>query len=202
VTIPLARLGYDMIGIDISSYMLAQAREKAFEADADILFLEQDIRELDLYGTIDAAVCVCDGMNYLLCEEDLNRVFKRVSLFLNGGGLFIFDMNTEYKFKEVNGEKTFADSTDGAAYIWKNSYNAETRVNEYSVTFHVKDPSGNVESFSETHRQKAYPAETVTDLLKNTGFNILSISDSYSENPPSAESERLTFVSIKQQNIP
>jgi len=190
ITIPLAKMGYDMIGVDISADMLAQAQAKA--DGLRILFLAQDMRNLDLYGTVDAAICVCDGMNYILSEAELEAVFKRVRMFLNPGGVFIFDMNTEYKFKEILGDKSFTAETDGAAYEWDNYFDADKWLNEYRVTF----ASDDCESFIEVHYQRAYPVDMVSNLLKKAGFDKVKVCDGYSDNAPRHECIRVVFIAL------
>ena len=187
ITIPLARLGYDMIGVDMSTDMLAQAQAKA--DGLPILFLAQDMRELDLYGTVDAALCVCDGMNYILSPEELLGVFSRVRMFLNPGGVFIFDINTEYKFKEMLADKSFVADNDGAAYEWDNHYCPDTGINEYRVTFLAGE-----ETFMEVHRQRAYPVDVICDLLKEAGFDRVDTRDGYSDNAPTDKSPRVVFI--------
>ena len=188
ITLQLAQMGYDMIGVDISADMLAQAQAKICKER--ILFLQQDMKELDLYGTIDAAVCTCDGLNYLLDEADLAAVFSRVKLFLNPGGVFIFDMNTEYKFQSFLGNKIFAANVSGAEYEWKNIYNADTGINEYQVIFIPE----NGEAFTEVHYQRAYPSQIICNLLREAGFNTIEMHDDYSDNSPKDTSIRVVYI--------
>jgi ubiquinone/menaquinone biosynthesis C-methylase UbiE len=193
MTVLLAKKGFDMIGIDRSADMLAEARNKAAQTDLPILFLMQDVRRLDLFGTIDAAVSVCDGFNYLLSEAELFAAFSRCALFLNPGGILIFDMNTEYKFKEVLRDDTFTDERDGSSYVWKNYYDENARINEYNVF--VMTAGGS--SFSETHLQRAYPTETVMRLLTDAGFAGVRVNDAYTPDPPKPDSVRLSFIARK-----
>ena len=188
ITIPLAQMGYDMIGVDKSVDMLAQAQAKA--TGHKILFLAQDMRELDLYGTVDAAICVCDGINYILSEAELVAIFKRVRMFLNPGGVFIFDMNTEYKFKEVLGGKIFTAKVDDAEYEWDNHFDSDTGVNEYRVTF----MSTTGESFVEVHHQRAYPIDVICDLLRSAGFESVDMRNGYGDDAPGRESIRVVYV--------
>ena len=193
MTVLLAQKGYDMIGVDMSTDMLATAQQKSFEAGYNILFLAQDMRKLDLYGTIDAAVCVCDGINYILEQNELSAVFKRVRLFLNPSGVFIFDMNTEYKFKELLGRRSFeSKSKSGTRYELDNNYDEHTRINEYHVLFYPQGKAA--EPFMEIHRQRAYAIDDVLQMLTNTGFSKVSVSHEYTNEPPRPDSERVTFV--------
>ena len=196
ITLRLAALGYDMIGVDISQDMLMHAQEKSFDAGKRILWLAQDMRKLDLYGTVDAAICACDGLNYLLTDADLQETLQRVRLFMNPGGVFIFDMNTEYKFRELMGNGAFGGETKDAAYQWDNHYDPAPRINTYSVTFQINNPqkNGEPELFTELHRQRAYDPDDVHNYLLSTGFASVAMYDSYANAPLSPTSARATFV--------
>jgi ubiquinone/menaquinone biosynthesis C-methylase UbiE len=195
MTLLLANMGFDMIGVDLSIDMLAKARQKADEAKRNILFLAQDMRKLDLFGTVDAVVSVCDGINYILQPEELNAVFKGVKTFLNPGGVFIFDMNTEFKFKELLGSRIFeAKAESGAAYEWENFYDESTKINEYRVLFFKHENAGESDSFEEIHKQRAYSTEDVKRRLKVAGFINVTVRHFYSHEPPRYDSPRLTYI--------
>ena len=185
----MSQKGYDIIGVDASEDMLSEAYSKNY--DRLPLFLKQDMRTLDLYGTIDAAYSSCDGMNYLLTEDDFLQTLKRVALFLNPGGIFVFDLKTEYKYKSL-GNGTYQDSVEDASYIWKNNYNPTTCINEYKVHFFVGK-----QDFLETHLQRAYSEEVVKSLVKKAGMQLLNITDGYTNNPAKKDSERITFTLSK-----
>ena len=125
----LAEKGYDMIGVDNSVDMLEIAMEKKEEEEQDILYLLQDMREFELYGTVRAAVSVCDSMNYIIEEEDLLEVFRLVNNYLDPGGIFIFDLNTEYKYEKILGDTTIAEDREDASFIWDNYYDPEEKIN-------------------------------------------------------------------------
>ncbi len=127
--------GIDVIGIDGSEEMLMIAREHAMEEGREILYLLQDMSAFELYGTVDMIYSACDSLNYLLEEDKVRSTFKWVNNYLEKGGLFVFDMNLPYKYKEVLGDKVFAEQTEDAAYIWENYYDEKTSVNEFAVTF-------------------------------------------------------------------
>lgn len=193
----LAEDGYDMIGVDMSMEMLEYAREKCPE---EVLLLQQDMRELELYGTAAAMVCICDGMNYLVETEDLRQVFERVRLFLDAGGVFIFDMKTAYFYETQLGSQTLTDNRDNATLIWDNVYHADTGINEYILTIYrlvdaVKDLFERVEEY---HVQRAYPLEEVKKLLVRTGFTLEAVYEAFTENPPDRNSERMYFVAKKE----
>ena len=108
ITLRLAERGYDMIAVDLSAEMLSEAEKKAEEKNINALFLMQDMREFELYGTVSSVLCLCDSLNYITEDEDMQDVFDLVNNYLDPGGLFIFDLNTEYKFREIYGQNTFS----------------------------------------------------------------------------------------------
>ncbi|MDD6182443.1 MAG: class I SAM-dependent methyltransferase, partial [Lachnospiraceae bacterium] len=132
----LADAGYDMIGVDMSEDMLAIA---SMENPQQILYLCQDMRELELYGTVAAVVSVCDSMNYLLEEDDLLEVFQRVNEYLEPGGVFLFDLNTIYKYETLLGETTICENRPEGSFIWENYYDAEEQINEYDLTLFIQE---------------------------------------------------------------
>ena len=131
----LASSGYDMIGVDNAEEMLEIAMEKKVESGHDILYLLQDMREFELYGTVRAVISACDSVNYITDDEDLTEVFRLVNNYLDPEGLFVFDFNTEYKYREILGEQTIAEDREECSFIWDNYYDEDERINEYELTF-------------------------------------------------------------------
>ncbi len=169
---------YDMIGIDISPEMLSFAREKNEKEKTNVLYLDQDMCEFELYGTVDSIYCLCDGINYLTEEEDVIEVFKLCNNYLNPKGLLIFDLNTEYKFKEVYGDKVFADNTDAGSYIWINEYVEEEKINVYDVNFFVLDEKSSMyEKFDEYHEERAYSLEEIKKMLVKANLEFVQACD-------------------------
>lgn len=144
ITRRLFDLGYDMIGIDYSDEMLEIAREYEYDRSIDsddqgrILYLQQDMRSFELYGTVSAVVSICDSMNYITSEDELLTVFQLVNNYLDPGGLFIFDMNTEHKYKDLLADNTIAENREDCSFIWENYYDEDNKINEYNVTIFVK----------------------------------------------------------------
>ena len=130
----LAKKGYDMIGVDLSEEMLEIALEHEMEEPQQILYLQQDMREFELYGTVRAIVSICDSMNYLEDHEDLVQVLKLANNYLDPKGVFIFDMNTVYKYREQLGEQTIAENREESSFIWENYFDEAEMVNEYDLT--------------------------------------------------------------------
>ena len=174
----LAGAGYDMIGVDASEEMLELAYEKRAESGHDILYLLQDMREFELYGTVRAIVSVCDSLNYITEEEELLQVFRLVRNYLDPDGVFFFDMNTIYKYSEMLGETTIAENREEGSFIWENYYDPEEQLNQYDLTLYIRDEDDRYTRFEETHIQKAYALERVLELLQQAGMKAEQIFDS------------------------
>lgn len=187
----LAAKGYDMIGIDISSDMLDIAMEKREQSGRDILYLLQDMREFELYGTVRAAVSICDSMNYLMSKEELLQVFRLVNNYLDPDGIFIFDLNTAYKYREIIGDATIAENRESASFIWENTWYEEEQVNEYDLTIFAEETDGRYRKYEETHFQKAYLLSEVQRLLKQAGMEFLAAYDAFTREPVRPDSERI-----------
>lgn len=192
----MAAKGYDMIGVDNSLDMLEIARQDSGEED--ILYLLQDMQELELYGSVSAVYSACDSMNYLLQQEDLRQVFVRTEEYLEPGGLFVFDMNSPYKYRELLGENTFAESREESSFIWENYFDEESQVNEYDLILFIQEQNGLFRKFEETHFQRCYEPSVVRTMLEQNGFEILGICDDYSRTPGREDSERLLFIARKK----
>lgn len=193
----LADAGYDMIGVDSSADMLELAMEKRERSGHEILYLQQDMRELALYSTIGTVISVCDSLNYLLTEEDLETVFRLVENYLFPGGIFIFDFNTVYKYAEVIGDTTIAENREECSFIWENYYHEEEQINEYEVTVFVREQEDHYRKFAETHYQRGYSVEQMERLVKGAGLDVVLVLDADTHEPVTAESERVYVVARK-----
>ena len=197
VTERLFNAGYDMIGVDNSMDMLEIAMEKKEENKKDILYLLQDMREFELYGTVRAVVSICDRMNYITEEEDLLEVFRLVNNYLDTGGIFLFDMNTKYKYAEILGDNTIAENREDASFIWDNYYDEEEQINEYDLALFIpEDCQGELlyRKYEETHYQRAYELETVKRLLEEAGMEFLAVYDAFTREEPKADSQRVYMI--------
>lgn len=198
ITGRLAKEGYDMIGIDISEDMLSVARAKADDDGiTNILYSLQDMTKFELYGTVDVILSLCDSINYITEYEDLVSVFKQVNKYLEPDGLFIFDINTEYKFKHILGDNTFADTEENAAYIWQNFYDEDEKINEYYVNFFIKNNDNTYERTEECHYERAYSVEEIKDALSEAGLVFEHSYDAFSFDAPKEDSERIYIVAGK-----
>lgn len=187
----LAKKGYDMIGVDLSDRMLNIAMEKREQSGLDILYLQQDMREFELYGTVRAVICLCDSLNYLLDEEELLTTFRLVNNYLDPGGLFLFDFNTTYKYETVIGDTTIAENRDDCSFIWENYYDAEEELNEYDLTIFVKERQELFRKFTETHIQRGYTLPVIRKLVEGSGLIFKGALDADTHGEVSETSERI-----------
>ena len=152
------------------------------------------MRELELFGSVEAVVSICDSMNYILQEEELLQVFRRVNEYLEPGGIFLFDLNTLYKYRELLGENTISEVREESSFIWDNYFDEETGINEYDLTLFVKGPSGLYRKEEENHFQRAYSLETIRELVKKSGLKLLHIYDAFTHEPAREDSERVYVI--------
>ena len=191
----LAQSGYDMIGVDNAEEMLEIAIEKRMKSGLDILYLQQDMREFELYGTVKAIVSVCDSVNYILEEEELEEVFRLVNNFLDPGGVFIFDFNTVYKYREILGDQTIAENREECSFIWDNYYYEEERINEYELSLFIREGDSELyRKYQETHFQKAYDLETMKRLITQSGLEYITAYDAFTKEAPTRVSERIYVI--------
>lgn len=206
----LSQAGYDMIGVDNSQEMLQIAKQRAFDSmedieqeNADILYLLQDMREFELYGTVKAVVSVCDSINYILEEDELLTVFQLVNNYLDPGGIFIFDMNTLYKYREILGERTFCENRNQASFIWDNFYDHTDQINQYDLTLFIEEPEsgGLYRKYEEIHFQRGYELRQVQELLGQAGLEFVTAYDAFSREPVREESERIYVIAREKDKL-
>ena len=193
----MSEQGYDMTGIDNAAEMLQIAAMEPGEVP--ILYLLQDMQDLELDGCVRAVYSVCDCVNYVLDEEELQQAFSQVHEYLEEDGVFIFDVNTSYKYTKLLAENTFAESRDEGSFIWDNYYDEEERINEYDLTLFIPEGDELYRRYTETHYQRNYETETLLKLLKNAGFTDICVYDDYTDAPLCETSERAVFVAKKSK---
>lgn len=201
----LAGHGFDMIGVDSSDQMLNIACEKRERSGCDILYLGQDMRSFELYGTVRAVVSVCDSLNYLLEEEDLTACFRLVNNYLDPNGIFIFDFNTRYKYETVIGDSVIAENREDCSFIWENYFDPESGINEYDLTIFVRDtkaPASGQELFSrfqEVHLQRGYTLQTMRSRIERSGMAFVRAYDADTLGEVTETSERIYCVAQERQ---
>lgn len=201
LTEQLADAGYDMIGVDNAPDMLEIAREKAIEKKSNILYLLQDMREFELYGTVRAVVSICDSMNYLTEDGDLTEVVRLVNNYLDPEGIFIFDMNTLYKYEHLLADNTIAEDRDEMSFIWDNYYYEEERINEYNLHLFLQQEDGRYDKFTETHYQRAYTIEEIKQAIADGGMELVAIYDAFTKEPPKTDSERIYVIAREKGKV-
>lgn len=219
----LSKYGYDMIALDNSEEMLMIARDKEVNEPLNILYLLQDMRSFELYGTVRAIVSICDSMNYVTDPEDMLTVFKLVNNYLDPGGIFIFDMNTVHEYADVMGERTIAENREDCSFIWDNYYDEESRMNEYELSIFIRADRGfkqgekesrhaaKVEDqevlaasdldggelfvrYQEDHFERAYTLEEIKELLDEAGLRFVTAYEAFTRDPLRDDTERMYII--------
>jgi len=189
----MAKNGFDMIGVDNSDEMLNMAINRKYGNDSSTLYLNQDMRSFELYGTVKAVISICDCINYITEENDLLQVFKLVNNYLDPGGIFIFDLNTYYKYHTI-GDSVIAENREDCSFIWENNFYEEDKINEYNLTLFIKEDNDMYHKFTETHYQRAYPLEKIKELLEKAGLEFVTCYDAFTRDDPKSDSERLYII--------
>lgn len=191
----LSSLGYDVIGVDGSADMLMSASGKNTGLERPVLYLCQDFGALDLYGTVDATVCALDSLNHIIELEQLEDTFSRVSLFTVSGGLFIFDVNTIYKHREVLGNNTFVYDLEDVYCVWQNTTD-ETLKTEIALDFFTRHGAKYMRE-SERFYERGYTKEQLETALKRASFELIEILEGDLLTPPAKKAERAVYVARK-----
>jgi len=199
LTRELALRGYEMIGVDLSAEMLAEAAEKNRNVgEISPMFLCQPMEKLDLYGTIDACVCCLDSVNYVISPKKLQKAFERVHLFLMPGGLFLFDVNTPEKLEGLDGQ-VFLDETEDAYCVWRAEYSRRSRICSYFMDiFQLDRETGQWDRGEELHRERAYTIPELTGFLEQAGFRDIKVFGNLKLRRPKPGEERVFFVARKE----
>ena len=195
----LADRGYDVMGIDLSEEMLGIALERRDKLRHRTLYLCQDMREFELYGTAGTFLSMGDSVNYLLTDEDMARLFERVNTFLFPGGIFVFDFKTLHLYRDVIGDSTIAEDREDCSFIWENWYDDESRINEYDLSLFIREnrmgeDDNLFRKYQEIHRQRGYTLEEMKRFAQAAGMTWITEMDSDTMGPVGEESERILCV--------
>lgn len=190
----MANLGYDVIGVDYSDEMLGMAIEKKFDSGLNIQYLCQDMRQLDMFGTIDLTVCALDSINHLADLNDVKKVFANVAFFSEIGGLFIFDVNTLYKHRKVLANNTFTYETENVFCVWENTLNPETDEVKMNLEFFEREENGLYSRSSDGFSEKAYSEEDIERLLDECGFELVAKYGDDTFDAPTETSQRIVYT--------
>lgn len=198
----LEKKGFDVIGVDASEDMLSVANEKKYDEDSSALFLCQKAEELNLYGTIQCAVSSLDTLNHIDSIKKVEKAISLVSLFMDMNGIFIFDMNTPYKHRNVLGNNTFVYDMDEVYCVWQNSYDKKAERTDIDLDFFIKNEDDELfERYSESFSEYIYHIDDIIDIIKKCGFTLLGAVDDYSQRPTGDTTERITFIAKKTETI-
>ncbi len=194
LTVPFAKAGYDMIAVDFSADMLMMARDRSDEAEVFPLYLCQDMRELDLYGTVEGGYSCLNSLNYLDSPDELECVFARLKYFIAPKGVFVFDVNTAYKFLNVYGDKTYVYDEDEVYCVWQNHTEKMPLASEFGLTFFVPDGKGRYTRLEESQRQVYFAPDEIERAYQKAGFETLAVYGSVKKDAPKESDEALWFV--------
>lgn len=200
LTACLAKRGYDMTGVDLSEEMLQIASERAQKGELDVLFLCQNMCGLDLFGTYDAVYCCFDSLNYLTRPHELAKCFSLVHNYLNPDGIFIFDMNTPYKFENIYADNSYILEADGLFCAWQNYYNQKSKMCDFYLTFFEETKNGGYIRSDEIQRERCYSEKTILKALKDSKLELIEIiGEDKSSAPCDTDGRRYYIARAKKQ---
>ena len=194
ITGELLKAGYRVIGFDNSEEMLRAARVNLRAKGFSPVLVRQDMGGFELPRAADAILCACDGMNYLTKKQDVLRVFRHAAARVKPGGVFLFDISSEYKLKELLGSRFFGETREEAAYLWQSRFIAPTRIARMDITFFLKEPDGRYRRGEEVHRQRAHTVEELEHWAKQCGWTVEAVHAAFTRRKPRKDDLRIQFV--------
>lgn len=195
LTFKLREYGYDMTGVDLSEDMLSIAKSYAYKNKIDdVLFLCQDMREFELYGTVDACACTLDSINYLTRLDDVKKCFSLVHNYLIPEGVFIFDINTPYRFENVYGDNSYILENEHALCAWQNEYNKKSKICRFYLSIFQENADGTYNRYDEIQKEKCYERKQIERLLMECGFEIIGVYGDLDKNVATDTDEKWYFV--------
>ena len=199
MTCLLAKRGYEMISVDASEDMLLAAREKAAVLTGEPpLFLHQEMQHLDLYDTVDAAICCLDSINSLTDIRDLRKTLERLRLFISPGGLLVFDINSVCKLQSLDGQ-VWLDETEDVYCVWRTEYEKRSKICSYYMDIFTLQPDGSWQRDFEQHRQRAYSVEELKSLLLEAGFERIRTFGDCRMSAPRENEQRIYFTAVRSK---
>ena len=200
LTIPLFRRGFQVTGADVSQEMLWQAAQKSRKQGASIPFVRQDMRALNLHRPMDAVLATCDGVNYLLTEEDLLSFFRAAYRSVRAGGAFVFDVSTPHKLKDILCSGLFGEDREEITYIWQNTWHEKRQTVELDLTFFVREEDGKYRRIDERQHQRAWDQQTLKETLWHAGFRAVSIYGDFTLNSSTDGNQRWHIAATRAED--
>lgn len=198
LSVELSRLGYEVIGVDASEDMLCVAADNVAQSGENVMLLNQAMQELDLFGTVRGAVCSLDSINHLTEPEDVRETFRRLALFIEPGGCFVFDVNTPFKHAYVLADNTFVYDLDEVFCCWQNQFIPETCSVRVTLDFFTKEDDEVYLRSGEEFTERAYTVSELTSWLDEAGFEVRYIFDEMTRQPMREDSQRLYFAAVRR----
>lgn len=198
LSVEMSKKGFEVIGVDASGEMLSIAMNNAYEAEQNILFLCQQMQSLDLYGTIGSAICTLDSINHLTEKSDVQAAFDRVSLFMEKDGIFVFDVNTPYKHREILADNSFVYEADGVYCVWQNTLDPSTDTVRIDLDIFEEIEPDIYERSQESFCERAYGISELEAMLTKAGFETVAVYDEMTEQPPREKSQRVFITARKK----
>ena len=198
LSVEMAKKGFEVIGVDASGEMLSIAMNNAYEAEQNILFLCQQMQSLDLYGTIGCAICTLDSINHLTEKQDVQAAFDKVSLFMEKDGIFVFDVNTPYKHREILADNSFVYEADGVYCVWQNTFDSDTDTVRIDLDIFEEIEPDVYERTQESFCERAYGINELEAMLTKAGFETVAVYDELSYNAPQEKSQRVFITARKK----
>ena len=198
LSVRFAQRGLRVTGIDLSEQMLSRAQAKAREFGVQAMFVRQDMRALELPRPVDALVCGCDGVNYLIDDGDVSAFFARARSAIRPGGALAFDVSSPYKLEHILGNGFFGEERDDLAYLWSNRFDAKRRVVTMDLTFFARERGDLYRRFSEVHQQRAHEPDRLRALLVANGFTDVRVYGERTFLPPEADAARVHIAATRE----
>lgn len=196
LTCAMRDLGYSMIGAEPSERMLECALKKDTN---NIQYINQSMEKLDLFGTVGAAISFLDCINHITDIKKLQQGFKKVSLFLEPEGLYIFDLNTEYKFENIYANNLYYDLSDDVSYIWVNNYSKKTKICTMDISYFIKNDDGKYKRYDTCNRERAYSDKQIIELANNSGLELIDMLEDFSFDKPRRNCQRKFLIFRKKR---
>jgi len=199
LTLELSKRGYDMTGVDLSADMLSVASLKSKKNN--ILWLNQDMRSFELYGTVDAVICCFDSLNYILDDDGIEKCFSLVNNYLDPGGLFIFDVNSKYKFESIYANNNFVLEKKDVFCSWQNYYSKKNKTCDFYITLFAKQFDGKHKRYNETQKEKYHSEKFLKTCLINAGFEDIRLFCDFNADKnfnPNEKHGRMCFSAVKK----